>query len=167
MQSTAQDSEQLIYAILSAQVSALRDRIDGGVTVHLLWSVTDILTRLSDLVRELTQNRPDNETDPRFAAALVDESAISRQLEELAFRQSQQQDLLRQMADCVTTALQRLAQGDSTVNSRLSLRDLTGLYVSEHQRDVHDAVIRNFGLDASRGATGLRSNSRDSEGFAK
>jgi hypothetical protein len=165
--STAEYSEQLIYAILSAQVSALRDRVGSGVTVELLWNVTDILTRLSNLVRELSEHRSDTEPDPRCTAALIDESAISQQLEEQAFRQAQHQDLLRQMADCVTTALGRLAQGDATVSSRLSPRDLAGLYVSEEQRAIHDAVIRAFSLEASRRTAGLGADSRDSEGFVK
>jgi hypothetical protein len=167
VQSTAEDGDQLIYAILSAQVSALRDHVDSCVPIHLLWNVTDTLAQLSDLVRELSQQRSATDPDPRCAAALVEVAEISRQLEEQAFRQAQQQDLIRQMADCVTTALKRLSQGVSPVNSRLSPRDLAGLYVSEFQREAHDAVIREFGLNASRAAAALRANSRDSERFAK
>jgi hypothetical protein len=165
--STVEDNDQLIYAILSAQVSALRDRVESGVPVQLLWNVTDMLARLSDLLRELSHRRPDTEPDPRYAAALIDESKISRQIEEQAFRLAQQQDLIRQMADCVTTALERLAQGDAPMNSRLSPRDLAGMYVSEQQREVHDAVIRDFRLNESRSVTSATANSRDSEGFAK
>jgi hypothetical protein len=48
------------------------------------------------------------------------------------------------MADCVETALERLAAADATVGGRLSSDDLAELYVSEDQRKVHDAVTRRF-----------------------
>jgi hypothetical protein len=159
MQPTAEDGERLVCAILGAQVAAIRDRVDTRVTVDLLWRTADVLTRLSGLVAELARRNPvaDPELEGQCAAAIAAEAEISRALDSMAFRQAQTQDAARQMADCVVVALERLAASNvadgATSEAKLSYRDLAALYVSDDQREVHDAVIRQFGADAGRNAT--------------
>ena len=85
-----------------------------------------------------------------------------RSLESLAFTQAQRNDFTCQTVDCVVTALERLAVADVPVGARLSPDDLAALYVSEDQRQVHDAATRQFAIVAGR--NGTRSRSREEPG---
>ena len=166
MRSTAETSERLVFAILAAQVAALRDRIDTSAGVDLLWRTTDVLAQLSGLVLELLRDRaaPDPELDAQCAAAVSAETEIRRSLDELAFLQAQHSDFARQVADGVVTALKCLAAADGPVGARLSPDDLAARYVSEDQRKVHDAVIGKFDLDAVPVSRQPGIDSRDREG---
>jgi hypothetical protein len=149
-------SEHLVCAVLAAQVAALRDRIDTGATVELLWQTSDMLSRLSGLVAELAQRCPpsDDGLNEQCDAAVVAEAQINRSLESLAFLQAQRNDFTCQTVDCVVSALERLADTSAPVGSRLSAGDLVALYVSEDQREVHDAAARQFEMDTSSKRTG-------------
>jgi hypothetical protein len=155
MQFTTEASENLVCAVLAAQVAELRGRIDTGATVELLWQTSDVLSRLSGLVLEFAKRCSDS--DPNLNeecnAAVAAEAEISRSLESLAFAQAQRNDFTCQTVDCVVTALERLAATDVPVGARLSPDDLTTLYVSEDQRQVHDAVTRQFAVVAGRNGT--------------
>jgi hypothetical protein len=146
--------QRLLCAVLAAQVAALRERIDGGATVELLWRAGDVLALLAGLPRE--QAPHGNATDPGFdsrrAAALGAEAELRRSLDALAFEQAQRHDLARQMADGVVTALQRLASRGSG-SDRLSPADLLDIYVSDDQRRVHEvAIVESGGSGAWRAA---------------
>jgi hypothetical protein len=167
MHPTAEDGERLVCAILGAQVAAIRDRVDTAPTIDLLWRTADVLTRLSGLVTEMARRNPvaDPELEGQCATALAAEAEISRALDSMAFLQAQTQDVARQMADCVVVALQRLAGGDVADGApRLLSCGLAELYVSEDQREVHDAVVRQFDADAGRNATHPAPESRPQEG---
>jgi hypothetical protein len=145
------ESEHLVCAVLAAQVAALRDRIDTGAAVELLWQTSDVLSQLSGLVAKLAQrcSPADDGLNEQCDAAVAAESEISRSLESLAFQQAQRNDFTCQTVDCVVSALERLADTSAPVGSRLSASDLVALYVSEDQREVHDATTRQFAIDAS------------------
>jgi|GEM_PF-1711746 hypothetical protein len=146
MRAAADSSERLVCAVLAAQVSALGERIDTGVSAELLWRTTDALTLLSGLVVELLRCRsaPVPELSEQCTAAVAAGVEIRQSLDTLAFMQAQKQDFARQMVDCIVTAMERLAPGDAGVGARLSPHDLASLYVSEDQRTIHDAVVRRF-----------------------
>lgn len=140
-----EDSERLIHAVLAAQVAALRDRIELNTTVELLWETSDVLAQLAGLIAEQPQQGVrDPALESQCAVAVANVATISGKLEELAFLQSQHQDFARQVADCVVTALERLAGADAAAGDRLRPGDLRALYVCEEQRVVHDAVARQF-----------------------
>jgi hypothetical protein len=159
MQFNTEAGEHLVCAVLAAQVAELRGRIDSGATVELLWQTSDVLSRLSNLVLEFAKRCSDS--DPNLNeecnAAVAAEAEISRSLESLAFAQAQRNDFTCQTVDCVVTALERLAVTDVGAGARLSANDLAALYVSEDQRQVHDAATRQFAIAAERNATGGRS----------
>lgn len=148
---SAEASERLVCAVLAAQVEALRDQIDNGASVDLLWQATDLLSRLSGLLLDLTHRH--SAADPglheQCVAAVEAEAEITRALDALAFAQTQRQDCARQMAECVTQALVILATTEAPMGSRLSPHDLAALYVSENQRTVHELATRQFELRAS------------------
>lgn len=160
MQPTADTGERLVCAVLAAQVAVIRDRVDGDTTVDLLWRTADLLTQLSRLVVELSRRHPtaDPQLDEQCAAAVAAEAEISRSLDAMAFVRAQRQDVARQMADCVVMALERLAAADAVPGAspgqppgaRLSPGDLAALYVCDDQREVHDAVTRQFANGISR-----------------
>jgi hypothetical protein len=166
MQATAEASERLVCSILAAQVAALRDRIDTGATVDLLWRTTDVLAVLSGLVLELRQSHPgaDAGLDERCAAALAAEAEIRRSLDDQAFLEAQRHDFTRQLADCVVIALERLATAGTPVGARLTPNDLIALYVCEDQRIVHDAVTGQFDVGVSQGPRLPRAEGRTREG---
>ena len=152
MQGTAEASERLVCAVLAAQVAAIRDCVDTAEGADLLWRTGDLLARLSALVVELGHRCqvPDPELDEQCAAAVAAEAEVSTALDALAFLQSQRHDLARQMADCVVTALVRLAADqDPAAGNRLSPEDLAALYVCEAQRRTHEAVARQFKMEAA------------------
>jgi hypothetical protein len=139
-------SLRLTCAILAAQVAALRDRLGAATGIDLLWRATDALSRLSELVTELTEPGP--APDPmllqRCAAATAGHADIGGALDELAFLQAQRQDLAQQMAACVAAALDRLAGEIAADGARLSPAELAATYVSDEQRAVHQEVIRRL-----------------------
>ena len=154
MQAHAESSERLVCAILAAQVAALRDRIDDGVTVDLLWRTTDMLARLSGLLVAQTQLVVGGNSafEAACAAAVATEGEISRSLDLLAFTQAQNQDRDRQVAQCVVTALERLAQTDACEGARMSPDELAALYVTEDQRSLHNVVTCRFSTGSVRDA---------------
>jgi len=149
-----ESSERLVCAVLAAQTAALRDCMDTSTTIELLFRTTDVLSQLSGLVRELSKRHPalDPGLDEQCVAAVAAEADITRLLSDLTFLQAQRHDVTRQMADCVVTALERLSAADAPAGARLSPHELAELYVCEDQREVHDAVTRRFGADASSDA---------------
>ncbi len=148
MQSSVEENERLVCAVLAAQVAAIRDHVEADATVDLLWRIADNLARLSSLVHELAKRHPvpDPGLDQQCAAAVAAETEVSQTLDALAFQQAQRHDLARQKADCVVTALERLATINASPGSRLSPHDLAAMYISDEQHDVHDAVVSRFGL---------------------
>ena len=161
MQSATEANDNVVCAVLAAQVAELRNRIDSCATVELLWRTSDVLSQLSGLVLELAKRGHDSELNEQCKAAVAAEGEISRMLENLAFEQAQRNDFTCQTVDCVVTALERLAVTDAAGGNRLSADDLAALYVSEEQRKVHDAVIRRFARGASSGPAGTHGNSRE------
>jgi len=166
MQFTSGSSENHVCAVLAAQVAELRDRIDGGAAVELLWRTSDVLSQLSGLVLELAKRCHDSDSglNEQCKAAIAAEAEIRRSLDSLAFEQAQRNDFTCQTVDCVVTALERLAGGDGPAGNRLSLDDLAALYVSEEQRKVHDAATRRFEVVAASGPNSAESYSREGTG---
>ena len=162
MQFNTEAGEHLVCAVLAAQVAELRGRIDTGATVELLWRTSDILSRLSGLVLEFAKRCSDPELNEQCNTAIAAEVEISRSLESLAFEQAQRNDFTCQTVDCVVTALERLAVTDAPVGTRLSPSDLAALYVSEDQRNIHDAATRQFATAAGR--NGAEDRSREGPG---
>ena len=142
----ADANERLVCAILAAQAAEVRDRIDSGEAVDVFWRSSDLLAQMSGLLVELLGRLPaaDGELGERCAAAVSAGAEVGRSLDDLAFAQAQRQDFSRQMAECVVTALDRLAEADVPAEARLSLADLAALYVCEDQRRVHAAAARQF-----------------------
>ena len=164
MQFDTEASENLVCAVLAAQVAELRGRIDTGAEVELLWRTSDVLSQLSSLVVELAKrcHDSDRELSAQCSTAVAAEVEISRSLESLAFEQAQRNDFTCQTVDCVVTALERLAVTNVPVGARLSASDLAALYVSEDQRQVHEAATRQFAIVA--GQNGSQSRSREAPG---
>jgi len=164
--SKAEASDPLVCAVLAAQVAELRGRIDAGATVELLWQTSDVLSRLSRLVLEFAKRCSDSDPDlnEECNAAVAAEAEISRSLESLAFTQAQRNDFTCQTVDCVVTALERMAVADVPAGGRLSPNDLAALYVSEEQRQVHDAATRQFAISTSSGQTVSESRSQEEPG---
>ncbi len=147
MQLNAELGERLVCAVLAAQVVAIRDHVQVQQTPELLWRIADALSQLSSVVDELaTRHRgADPALNERRAAAVAASTDVSQSLDALAFEQAQRHDLIRQKADCVVTAMQRLAVTEAPQGGRLSLRELAAMYVSDEQRDVHRTVVQQFG----------------------
>ena len=141
-----EDNERLVCAILAEQVSTLRDRMDASAAFDLLWRTTALLSwlsgLLSDVSRHSTNANPVLERERTEAIAEIAE--IRRGLDELAFSQAQRQDFARQIADCVVTALERMAVAEMPAGTSFSSNDLAALYVSEDQRKLHEAVIQRL-----------------------
>jgi hypothetical protein len=144
----AEGEERLVCAVLAAQAAALRDRIESGSTVEMLWNASDVVGGLVKLIREQASALP---LDPVLAAqcetTLSMVLGVSDTLNDLAFAQAQRVDFDRQMADCVVTALERLALADAPRGARLPIDELAALYVSEEQRRVHGEVASRFVAD--------------------
>ncbi len=138
-------SDRLICAVLAAQVAELHDRIEGDTTVELLWRATEVLSSLSGLVQDLGPQVGPSDPDmaERCAVAVAAEAEISRLIGAQAFVQAQRQDFARQVADCVVTALSRMA-ADPTPGARFTAEDLAALYVCEEQRAAHKLVMDQF-----------------------
>jgi hypothetical protein len=154
MQATAESSERLVCAVLAAQVAVIRDRFYTEATVCLLWRTADILSRLSSLVPVLLDRIPvrDAALDEQCSAAVAAEAEIALAIDGLAFVQAQRDDFGRQMADCVVTALERLAAAGAAPVARISPGDLAELYICDDQRTVHESVIRRFNAIKSKDA---------------
>jgi len=146
MATPTEANENLVCAILAEQVATLRDRMDASATFDLLWRTTALLSWLSGLLSDIsahsTSANPVLERERTEAIAEVAE--IRRSLDELAFFQAQRQDFARQIADCVVTALERMAVAEMPAGTHFSSNDLAALYVSEDQRRLHDAVIERL-----------------------
>jgi hypothetical protein len=137
--------ERLVLAILAAQAAVLRDGAETDPSVELLWRTTDVLSRLSGLLLDITRRYPalDVASSEACLAAMAEEVEVSRALDGLAFLQAQKLDFTRQMADCVVLGLQCLSSGERD-GAPFSAHDLAALYVSKEQREVHDAAVRAF-----------------------
>ncbi len=146
MSVTKEANEHLVCAILAEQVAALRDRMDASAAFDLLWRTTALLSWLSGLLAE--NQRHGGQSNPVFererAEAIVQVAAIRTELDELAFVQAQRQDFARQIADCIVTALERMAVAEMPRGTSFSSGDLAALYVSEDQRKLHDSVLRRL-----------------------
>jgi len=140
-------NERLVCAILAEQVATLRDRMDASATFDLLWRTTALLSWLSGLMGDLTRHTThiNPVLDRERAEAVTEIAEIRRALDELAFQQAQRQDFARQLADCVVTALERMAVAEMPPGTHFSSADLAELYVSEDQRKLHEAVVRRLG----------------------
>lgn len=145
MQETAAN-ERFVFAVLAAQVALIRDRADSGGAIDMLWRTADVLERLSKLVLRLSRERPlaDPELDKECVAAVEAEAEISHLLDGFALQEAQRHDLARQMADCVVKVLAHMAAHEAPPSGMLSPAGLAALYVCEQQREIHDAVARQF-----------------------
>jgi hypothetical protein len=141
-------NERLVCAILAEQVSSIRDRMDASTTFDLLWRTTALLSWLSGLMNDLSH--PNTNSNPVLererTEAITEIGEIRRALDELAFFQAQRQDFARQLADCVVTALERMAVAEMPAGTSFSSSDLAALYVSDDQRKLHDEVVRRLGV---------------------
>ena len=139
-------NEQLVCAILAEQVSTLRDRMDASQAFDLLWRTSALLSWVSvllgDLGRHSTHANPVLERER--SEAVTEISEIRRALDELAFVQAQRQDFTKQIADCVVTALERMAVAQMPAGTHFSSADLAELYVSAEQRALHEAVVERL-----------------------
>jgi hypothetical protein len=140
-------NERLVCAILAEQVSSIRDRMDASTTFDLLWRTTALLSWLSGLMNDLSHHSTNSNPvlDRERTEAITEIGEIRRALDELAFFQAQRQDFARQLADCVVTALERMAVAEMPAGTSFSSSDLAALYVSDDQRKLHDEVIRRLG----------------------
>jgi hypothetical protein len=136
-------NERLVCAILAEQVVALRDRMDAGATFDLLWRTTALLSWLSGLLSDLSRHTPTLNPilERERAEALTEISEIRHKLDELAFSQAQKQDFARQIADCVVTALERMAVAEMPAGTSFSSQDLAQLYISDDQRNLHNEIV--------------------------
>jgi len=141
-----ESNEQLVCAILAEQVSTLRDRMDAAQAFDLLWRTSALLSWVSGLLGDL--GRHSGHTNPvqerERTEALTEIAEIRRALDELAFFQAQRQDFAKQIADCVVTALERMAVAQMPAGMHFSSSDLADLYVSAEQRQLHEAVVERL-----------------------
>jgi alkyl hydroperoxide reductase subunit AhpF len=139
-------NEKLVCAILAEQVSALRDKMDASATFDLLWRTTALLSWLSGLLNDLSRHSAtiNPVLERERSEALAEVAEIRRRLDELAFSQAQKQDFSRQIADCVVTALERMAVAEMPAGTSFSSSDLAELYVSDDQRKLHEDVVSRF-----------------------
>lgn len=136
-------NEKLVCAILAEQVSALRDKMDATATFDLLWRTTALLSWLSGLLTDLSRHSAtiNPVLERERSEALAEVAEIRHKLDELAFSQAQKQDFSRQIADCVVTALERMAVAEMPAGTSFSSSDLAELYVSDDQRKLHEDVV--------------------------
>ncbi len=146
MSEAPETNETLVCAILAAHVANLRDRMGTSEAFDLLWRTSALLSWLSGLLGEV--NRQVQHANPLLekerSEAIAEITLIRRQLDHLAFAQAQQQDLTRQIADCVITALERMSSATMPQGSRFMSSDLSALYVSEDQRQLHEDVLKRL-----------------------
>ncbi|HQT45970.1 MAG: hypothetical protein B7X08_02030 [Acidocella sp. 20-63-7] len=141
-----EENEKLVCAILAEQVSALRDKMDANATFDLLWRTTALLSWLSGLLNDLSRHSPSFNPvlERERSEAMAEIAEIRRKLDELAFSQAQKQDFARQIADCVVTALERMAIAQMPAGTSFSSSDLAALYVSDDQRKLHQEVVNRL-----------------------
>lgn len=149
MQLSNEIGERMVHAVLAAQVTVLRERIDASATVELLWQTSDVLSQMADLIVKLDARCHDPALEEQCTIALTAKAEINRLVDRFAFDAAQRNDFTCQSVDCIVTALGRLAATDAPVGSRLSLDDLAALYVSNDQRDVHESTLRQLLIDTS------------------
>ena len=146
MSGATEANERLVCAILAEQVASLRDRMDASAAFDLLWRTTALLSWLSGLLGDLSRHSAN--TNPVLererAEAIAEVAEIRGELDRLAFSQAQRQDFARQIADCVVTALERMAVAEMPAGTSFSSGDLAALYVSDDQRKLHDAVVQRM-----------------------
>jgi hypothetical protein len=146
MADISEANEKLVCAILAEQVATLRDRMDANQAFDLLWRTSALLSWLSgllgDLARQATHTNP--VLDRERNEAIIEIAEIRRALDELAFLQAQRQDFAKQIADCVVTALERMAVAEMPAGTSFSSADLAALYVSEEQRKLHETVVQRL-----------------------
>jgi hypothetical protein len=135
----------LTCSVLAAQAVVLRERIDTGPLVDLLWKATDVLASLSAWIAAAPEADADTRPEQRQQreAVLSTATDMRRALDAVAFNEAQRQDFARQLADCIVIALERLAS-DPQAGRSLPAHELAALYVSEDQHEVHAAVERNL-----------------------
>jgi hypothetical protein len=114
--------QRLVTKVLAEQMAALSQQIGCFSMFDRLMACGDLLAVLASQI-------------DRDSAAATTVAQIDKELDDLAFRQAQQQDLARQTADLVTQALR--IQSTAT----LSLGQLKALYVSEQQHLLHEALV--------------------------
>ena len=129
MSSDVAANERLVVSVLAEQMAALAEQIAGSGMVGPLVACGDLL---SVLVSQIDEHSP--------AAATA--AQLDKALDDLAFRQAQQQDLGRQTADLVMRALRMLS------SDALSLECLKALYVSDQQRRLHEQLVATTGHGA-------------------
>jgi hypothetical protein len=146
MADTTEANERLVCAILAEQVSTLRDRMDASTAFDLLWRTSALLSWLSGLLGDLSRHNANTTPvlERERAEAIAEVAEIRGELDKLAFFQAQRQDFARQIADCVVTALERMAVAEMPAGTSFSSGDLAALYVSDDQRKLHDAVVQRL-----------------------
>jgi hypothetical protein len=142
MPPAARAAQPSVFALLAAQVAAVRDRIETDATGHLdlLWKAADTTTQLVALLDRLSRYAGILPPDLAAACASAETAKVElgRALDELAFAQAQRMDLSRQMADAVVLALRCLEAGDTSI----SAEQIATVYVSQEQRAVHAAALQ-------------------------
>lgn len=150
MGETAEANERIVCAILAEQVAALRERMDASSAFDLLWRTSALLSWLSGLLGNVSAHGASYSThtnpvlERERAEAITEIAEIKRALDDLAFLQAQRQDFAKQIADCVVTALERMAVAEMPPGTSFSSADLAALYVSADQRKLHEDVLRRL-----------------------
>lgn len=152
MGETVEADERVVCAILAEQVAALRERMDATNAFDLLWRTSALLSWLSGLLGDMSAHadHADHATHPNpvlareRTEAITEIAEIRRALDDLAFLQAQRQDFAKQIADCVVTALERMAVAQMPAGMSFSSTDLAALYVSDDQRQLHETVLRRL-----------------------
>ena len=121
---------QLVLVILADQLSALRGQIADAQAL-------DCLHQCSEQLHAAAAG-----AEPLSAVMEVADT-----LDKLAFRQAQCLDLRGQTVDCVILALNALAQQVFEGEAEFSRQTLAALYVSNSQRDAHDATLGRLSGD--------------------
>ena len=86
--------------------------MDANAAFDLLWRTTALLSWLSGLLGDVSRHSaptPSRCWNANARKRLTEIAEIRRGLDDLAFSQAQRQDFARQIADCVVTALERMA----------------------------------------------------------
>ncbi len=146
MVETAEANERIVCAILAEQVAALRERMDATAAFDLLWRTSALLSWLSGLLSDASAHasHANPVLDRERSEAITEIAEIRRALDDLAFLQAQRQDFAKQIADCVVTALERMAVAEMPAGTSFSSKDLAALYVSDEQRKLHEGVLHRL-----------------------
>jgi hypothetical protein len=137
----ARAPQPTVFALLAAQVAAVRDRIESDAATHveLLSKAADTVTQLVTLLDRLARHagRLPAELAASCALAEAADMALGRALDEGGFKQAQNMDLSRQMADGVVRALHKLDAG----GGMLSPEQIAAFFVSAEQHAVHALAV--------------------------